>query len=133
MRQIYSSRRLEEACRENIKFMYLLEGTPAPDHNTIARFRTKRLGEAMKRLFQQEVELLVEAGEIDLSSVYIDGTKIEAASNRYTFVWKKSVEKRLCKLAEKMAETWGKIVERNRLHGDCPKKIQTHHVKKLLK
>ena len=114
MRQIYSSRGLEEACRENIKFMYLLEGTPAPDHNTIARFRTKRL---------------VEAGEIDLSSVYIDGTKIEAAANRYTFVWKKPVEKRIGKLKEKVVEEWARVEKWNELHGTRPKKIQTHHVK----
>ena len=133
MRQIYSSRKLEQACRENIKFMYLLEGESAPDHNTIARFRKDRLAEAMEGLFRQMVEMLEEAGEIDLRTVYIDGTKIEACANRYTFVWKKSLEKRLSKLAEKMKEAWEKLAERNGLHGTCPEKIQTHHVKKLLK
>ena len=39
MRGIFSDRGIENACRENINFMYLLEGAPAPDHNTIARFR----------------------------------------------------------------------------------------------
>ena len=133
MRQIYSSRKLEQACRENIKFMYLLEGESAPDHNTIARFRKDRLAEAMEGLFRQMVEMLEEAGEIDLRTVYIDGTKIEASANRYTFVWKKSLEKRQDKLAEKMKEAWEKLAERNGLHGTCPEKIQTHHVKKLLK
>ena len=133
MRQMYSSRRIEQACRENIKFMYLLEDHPVPNHNTIARFRKNRLGETMKGLFGQLVEMLEEAGEIDLSTVYIDGTKIEAQANRYTFVWKKSVEKRLEKLTEKMAAEWQKLEQRNRLHGTCPNRIQTHHVKKLLK
>ncbi len=50
------------------------------------------------------MELLVKAGEINLSTVFIDGTKIEAQANRYTFVWKKAVEKRLSKLLEKMSE-----------------------------
>ena len=40
MRCIFSSREIERACRENICFMYLLEGYNAPDHNTIARFRS---------------------------------------------------------------------------------------------
>ena len=133
MRKIYSSRGIEQACGENIKFMYLLEGHPAPDHNTIARFRKDRLGESMKGLFGQLVAKLEEAGEIDLSTVYIDGTKIEAAANRYTFVWKKSVEKRLGKLREKMVEEWPAVEKRNGLHGTQPQKIQTHHVKKLLK
>ena len=133
MKKIYSSRGIEEACGENIKFMYLLEGQPAPDHNTRARFRKDRLGESMKGLFQQLVEKLEEAGEIDLSTVYIDGTKIEAAANRYTFVWKKSVEKHLGKLKDKMWDEWGKLEKRNGLHGTRPQEIQTHHVKKLLK
>ncbi len=43
MRQIISTRGIEQACRENIHFMYLLEGQKVPDHNTIARFRSKIL------------------------------------------------------------------------------------------
>ncbi len=133
MRKIYSTRGMERACQENVKFMYLLEGHPAPDHNTIGRFRKQRLREAMEGLFRQLVELLVKAGEIDLRTVFIDGTKIEAQANRYTFVWKKAVEKRLAKLMEKMQSEWPKLQERNGLHKACPSKIQTHHVKKLLK
>lgn len=133
MRKIYSTRGIERACKENVKFMYLLEDHPAPDHNTIGRFRKDRLGGTMEGLFRQLTELLVEAGEIDLSTVFIDGTKIEAQANRYTFVWKKSVEKRLAKLSEKMAEEWPKLEERNGLHKICPNKIQTRHVKKMLK
>lgn len=133
MRKIYSTRGIEQSCCENIKFMYLLEGQPAPDHNTIGRFRKHRLREAMAGLFRQLVELLEQAGEIDLGTVFIDGTKIEAQANRYTFVWKKSVEKRMSKLVGKMAEEWPKLRERNGLHKASPEKIQTHHVKKLLK
>ena len=133
MRKLYSTRAIEGACRENIKFMYLLEDQPAPDHNTIGRFRKQRLREAMEGLFHQLVELLGKAGEIDLRTVFIDGTKIEAQANRYTFVWKKSVEKRLAKLMGKMRSEWPKLWERNGLHETRPEKIQTHHVKKLLK
>ncbi len=133
MRKIYSTRGIEGACRENVKFMYLLEGQAAPDHNTIGRFRKHRLREAMEGLFRQLVELLVKAGEIDLSTVFLDGTKIEAQANRYTFVWKKSVEKQQAKLKEKMGSEWPKLRERNGLHETRPDEIQTRHVKKLLK
>ena len=121
MRKLYSTREIEQNCRENIKFMYLLEGQAVPDHNTIGRFRKHRLKEAMAGLFRQLVELLEQAGEIDMSTVFIDGTKIEAQANRYTFVWKKSVEKRMSKPIEKMEEEWPKLRERNGLHR--PKKI----------
>ena len=90
MRKIISSRKIEQACKENICFMYLLEGQKAPDHNTISRFRSKILvGEAGQELLRQLTEMLAEAGLIDLKAVFIDGTKIEANANKYSFVWRK--------------------------------------------
>jgi transposase len=95
MRGIYSSRGLEQACRENINFMYLLEGQSPPDHNTIARFRSEHLPDGMDNLLHQLVQHLMQVGEISFSesAVFIDGTKIEAQANRYKFVWKKAVIK----------------------------------------
>ena len=112
-RGIYRSREIERACRENINFMYLLEGQRAPDHNTIARFRSKHLPEAIEDLLYQLVQLLVVQGEISFeeSAVFIDGTKIEANANRYTFVWKSAVTKRQAKLGEKIAEELPKLLE----------------------
>jgi len=46
MNGIVSSRKLEQACRRDVNFMYLLGGAPAPDHATIARFRSERLTDA---------------------------------------------------------------------------------------
>ena len=46
--------------------------------------------------------MLVELGYVSLDVQYIDGTKIESASNRYTFVWRKSVEKNKLKLEAKV-------------------------------
>ena len=65
------------------------EGKSAPDHNTIARFRREHLPYAVEDLLNQMVKLLVECGEISFeeSVVFIDGTKIEANANRYSFVW----------------------------------------------
>lgn len=76
MRKIYSTREIERGCLENVKFMYLLEGHPAPDHNTVGRFRKHRLEKTMEGLFRQLVELLVEAGEIDLSTINEQNCKI---------------------------------------------------------
>ena len=104
-RGIYSSREIERACRENVNFMYLLEGQKEPDHNTIARFRSQHLPEAVEDLLQQMVQLLVTHGEISFeeSAVFIDGTKIEANAGRYTFVWKTRVTKDQEKLGNKIA------------------------------
>ncbi len=43
MRRLYSSRQIEEACRTDIRFMWILGMEAAPDHSTIARFQNERL------------------------------------------------------------------------------------------
>lgn len=92
MCRIYSSRAIEKVCRRDINFMWLLDGMPAPDHNTIARFR-KAITEETKELFYQVIDVLHSKSEIGYANVFIDGTKIEANANRYSFVWKGSIEK----------------------------------------
>lgn len=101
---IYSSRKIETACRRDINFMWLLAGQKAPDHSTIARFRTGFLAEACENLFYQMVKRLEQAGELSKETVFIDGTKLEACANRYTFVWKKSVGKWEEKMFRKIQE-----------------------------
>jgi transposase len=97
MNRLYTSREIETACRRDINFMYLLEGAPAPDHTTIARFRTLHLSQCSKQIMTQNTLLLKDLGELSGESVFIDGTKIEAAANKYTFVWKKALSKNLQK------------------------------------
>lgn len=102
MNNIYSSRKIEKACQRDINFMWLLQGHKAPDHNTIARFRTKRLINIIDNLFSQFVTKLQELGEVEYKNIFIDGTKIESMANKYTFVWKKSTNKFEIKLQEKI-------------------------------
>ena len=73
-----------------------------PDHSTISRFRTGRCAEAVEDLFYQYVRYLEAQGETDHETVFIDGTKLESRAGRYTFVWRKSVEKQLAKVKEKV-------------------------------
>ena len=102
MNRIFSSRDIETACRRDINFMYLLEGMPAPDHATIARFISMHLSVCAKDIFSEVTSLLFSLGEISGKTVFIDGTKIEANANKYTFVWKKSVTKNQAKLFDKI-------------------------------
>lgn len=99
---IYSTRRLEEACRYRIDFMWLLEDGEAPDHTTFSRFRTGRCKEVAEDLFYQYVRRLGAMGETDHSAVFIDGTKLESRSGRYTFCWRGSTEKNLARVKEKV-------------------------------
>ena len=101
---IYSTRKLEEACRKRVNFMWLLQGEPVPDYSTFARFRSGRTRDSVEDLFYQYVCSLEGMGETDHNEVFIDGTKIESAANRYTFVWRKTTEKHLNKVKEQVRQ-----------------------------
>ena len=103
---IYSTRKIEEECRSNINYMYLLRNQKAPDHNTINRYR-KRLSIVIEELLSELVMKLYESGEIDFENLMIDGTKIEANANRYSFVWKGSIEKNHEKLQKELQGYFG--------------------------
>lgn len=102
MNRIYSSRDIETACRRDINFMYLLEGKPAPDHATFARFISLHFAQCSKKTLAEVSKLLYSLGEISGESIFIDGTKIESIANKYTFVWKKAVTKNQAKLFDKI-------------------------------
>ncbi|WP_436415506.1 IS1182 family transposase [Petrimonas sp.] len=101
LNNIYSCRKIENALNDRVSFMWL-SGNQTPDHNTINRFRSSHLKEAIHEIFTQVVMMLVDMGYLSLDLVYVDGTKIESRANRYTFVWRKSVEKYKAKLEEKI-------------------------------
>ena len=99
---VYSGRQMEKLLCENIHFMWL-SGMNRPDFRTINRFRSERLsGGRLENVFTKVVELLSDEGLVSLNVQYIDGTKIESVANKYTFVWKGSVEKNKAKLIEKV-------------------------------
>ena len=97
----YSCRKMEAALKENIHYMWL-SGKQFPKHSCINDFRSKRLKNHINSLFTQVVLMLVDLGCISLDIQYIDGTKIESSANRYTFVWRKSVERYKSNLEKKI-------------------------------
>lgn len=98
---VYSCRKIEKALSENIHFMFI-SGNSTPGFRTINEFRGKILKDKIKGLFAEVVKMLVELGYVSLDVQYIDGTKIEAKSNKYTFVWRGSIEKYKEKLEAKI-------------------------------
>lgn len=82
-----------------------MQGQKAPDHNTIARFRSQRLANCLRDLFNQLIIYLGENNEIQYENLFVDGTKIEANANKYTFIWKKATDKFENKLQEKIKDT----------------------------
>ena len=133
MNRIYSSRDIETACRRDINFMYLLEGNPAPDHATIARFISLHFSRCSKETLAEVTDILFQLGEVSGKSIFIDGTKIESAANKYSFVWKKAVTKNQTKLFEKIS---GLVHECESLYGIKivhQNKISLHTLKRMRK
>jgi len=102
---IYSSRKLEEALKQNIHFMWL-SGMSRPDHNTLNRFRSQRLKDQIKVIFSQVVLLLESEGHVSLKTAFTDGTKLESGANRYTFVWGKSIKRNKERIEQQLEELW---------------------------
>lgn len=105
LRNLYSSRKIEQALHENIHFMWLC-GCIKPDHNTISNFRSGKLKGNFKKIFNQVVVLLAGQGYLSLKEIYVDGTKIEANANRYTFVWGKSIKTSRARIEKQLKELW---------------------------
>lgn len=101
----YSSRRIEQLLKRDVYFMWLT-AMSTPDHNTINRFRSDKLKGVLKDVFTQIVQLLISSGHIGLKDINVDGTKIEANANRYTFVWGGTIKTNREKIAAGLEDLW---------------------------
>jgi transposase len=129
----YSSRLMELSCRRDVNFMYLLENSPVPDHSTFARFRSIHFAPCAERIMAEMTNFLYDIGEISGDAIFIDGTKIEACANKYTFVWKKAVTKNLEKLLAKLADFVAECEELYGIKLVNENQVKIKHVKKLRK
>ena len=133
MNRIYSSRDIRKACKRDINFMYLLEGMPAPDHATIARFISLHFSACAKVLLAQMSDLLYLLGEISGKTIFIDGTKIESAANKYTFVWKRAITKNQARLYTKLTSFVAECEELYGIRTVYHNQISIHTLKRLKK
>ena len=128
-----ATRKIEASCKRDVNFMFLLGREKAPDHSTIARFISQRLAPVMDEMMGQLVALFREYGEISGEQVFIDGTKIEANANRYTFVWKQSTQKNEGKMQAKMQGQLPALAGELGVRFDVGDTIKAKHLKKLRK
>lgn len=110
--QLYSSRKIAKALRENIYFMWL-SGNQQPDFRTINRFRSAVVRDVIEEIFTSVLALLIEEGYIKLENYFLDGTRIEANANKYSWVWGKSTKHYKQKLQEKVKELIAQIEQVN--------------------
>lgn len=105
--KIYSSRKIAKALQENINFIWI-SGHQKPDFRTINRFRL-RLKKPIKTIFFKIIRFLLKNNYIKFENYFLDGTKLEASANKYSFVWKKSTQKYKKLLIEKINKIFEEI------------------------
>jgi transposase len=129
---LYSSRKIEQALHENIHFMWL-SGMSYPDHNTINRFRSDRLKDVLKEVFNQVVHLLIDHGHVTMKEAYVDGTKMEANAGRYTFVWGRMIKKHKEKIQQQLKELWAyaESVAKEEMENNEPVEFDTIDAEKI--
>lgn len=80
--RVFSSRAIERATYDSVAFRYLA-GNEHPDHDTIAAFRKRFLGQ-IETLFVEVLKLARTMGMLKLGTVAIDGTKVHANASRHS-------------------------------------------------
>jgi transposase len=108
----FSGRKIEDLTKDSIRMMWLAQGYE-PSYRTINRFRVHPdMKELIRQCFVQFRCQLVEEKLIDQEAIFVDGTKIEANANKFTFVWKKAVEKHHENLVEKSNQLYNELLEK---------------------
>ena len=110
---VFSGRKIEGLLSDSLRMMWLAQGN-APSYRTINRFRVHpAVTPILKQAFVTFRCHLVEMGEINEEAIFIDGTKLEANANRYTFVWRKSIERHSASLVDKSNRIYDNLVEQD--------------------
>ena len=102
-------RSLSKLCKTDIRYMWLLDGMPAPSHATFGNFIRDELAGSIEDIFKDINAYIFQTEGVDLEHTYIDGTKIEANANKYTWVWKKSCITNRNKVFEKITRLINRI------------------------
>jgi len=111
-KKIYTSRKIAEAVRENIHFLWISGGN-MPDFRTINDFRSKRMKPVIGEVFSTVIEYLVEGGYVKLENYFADGTKIEAEGNKHKVVWAKRKDRYQKRVKEQIGELLKQIDQAN--------------------
>lgn len=103
-----SLRELEDSCRVNLRFMYLMDHR-TPSYRTFGYFINEILADSIEDIFCDINKKIFEKEHVDLQHLYIDGSKFEANANKYSWVWKKATEKSRYRLFDKITRLFTEI------------------------
>ena len=124
-RRVFSGRKIERMLEENLPMMILADNRKISYH-TINNFRSSdHANKVIKQCFVYFTSLLEDEGLIRENAVFIDGTKIEADANRYTFVWRKAIEKYHAKLKEDVSALYEELINKEVVKAMAEEEAQT--------
>ncbi|ASN07158.1 IS1182 family transposase [Virgibacillus necropolis] len=110
---VFSGRKIEGLLKDSVRMMWLAQGYE-PSYRTINRFRVHpEVKELLRQCFVQFRCQLVQEKLIEEEAIFVDGTKIEANANKFTFVWRKAIEKYSANLVEKSNQIYEELLEKD--------------------
>jgi len=105
-----SLREIEDRCRVNLRYMYLMDDE-TPSYRSFGYFINEELADSIENIFTAIMKHITKTDNVDLSHIYIDGSKFEANANKYSFVWRRGTEKSRFRLFEKITNLLDEINE----------------------
>ena len=122
-----SLRELEDNCKVNLRYMYIMDHQ-TPSYRTFGYFIENILCSSVEDLFCDINKKIVGEEHVDLSHLYIDGSKFKANANTYSWVWKKSTEKFRYKLYEKITRLFHEMNEElTSMHQEVVDNLESIH------
>ena len=124
-RKVYSGRQIETMLEENLPMRWLAQDHTYSYH-TINNFRqSQHANNLIKRAFIYFSMALTDHGLVKNDAVFIDGTKVEADANKYSFTWKKTSDKYHARLREKAVKLYEELVEKRVIQAMAPELVKS--------
>lgn len=108
---VFSGRKIEAMLKDSLRMMWLAQ-QQVPSYRTINRFRVNpHTQQLIKTCFIQFRLHLISEKLIEEEAIYIDGTKMEANAQKYTFVWRRAIETNEKKMSARALAIYHELVQ----------------------
>ncbi len=114
--------------------MYLMNWR-TPSYRTFGYFINEVLSASIEEIYHDINQAICKAEKVNLAHIYIDGTKLEANANKYSWVWKKATEKSRYRLFGKITALLDEMNDElswNGLHIETNTEYVPEHLAEIL-